>query len=231
MYLNLRNSLITLLTFAAVALAGTAAQAQTFRTSYGDQSRANKWDMSFRLLSSGSESASSTNGSSINVDSEVGWGFGFGYNFNEHLSLGFDFDFVKPRYQAVLVDENLDVTTIKTRLTVSSGQLKGTWNILKGPLTPYVEAGLGWTYLDSNFPSGPPVTGCWWDPFWGYICNTFYSTYSDTSFAYNGGLGVRWDINPMVFLKGGYRQQRIDLGGRTGDIDLESWRIEIGTSF
>jgi opacity protein-like surface antigen len=223
--------MLVTLAVTALAMAAATAEAQTFRTPYGDQSRDNKWDMSFRLLSSGSESAGSANGSSIDVDSEVGWGFGFNYNINEHFALGFDFDFVKPRYEAKLIDESQDVTTIRTRLTVSTGQLKGTWNMLKGPLTPYVEAGIGWTYLDSNFPSGPPVTGCWWDPFWGYICNTFYSTYSDTSFAYSGGLGVRWEINPLVFLKGGYRQQRIDLGSRTGDVDLESWRIEVGTSF
>ena len=209
----------------------SATQAQNFRVPSSDESRAQKWDFSFNILGLESEQANGTNGSGLKIDSETGWGFGIAYNINKRFALGFDMNFVKPGYTATLVDEDDEVTTINHKLTISTGQFKGVWNILQGPLTPYVEGGLGWTYIDSNVASSPPITGCWWDPFWGYICNTFFNTYSDTSFSYSGGLGVRWEITPQIFLRGGYNYLKVDLGSSAGDLKLGSWLFSVGTSY
>ncbi len=207
------------------------ATAQSFRVPSTDNGRAGKWDLSFILFNTESEDYGSSDGSRLDLDSDTGWGFGIAYNVNANVGLGFDFSYVQPDYAAVLVDENGVPTEISTELDIVTGQFKGIWNILQGPLTPYVEAGLGWTYIDSNVASSPPITGCWFDPFWGWICDTFYSTYSDSSFSYNGALGVRWQINPRFYLRGGYNQLRIDLSSAADDVDLSTWRIEIGTSF
>jgi len=217
-------------TLCLLCLAG-AVTAQEFRVPSVDNSRANKWDLSFNLIGLESESTSGPDGAGAKIDSEVGWGFGFAYNLNKNFALGFDFSFVEPRYNATLVDEDGDVTNVSTRLTASTGQFKGIWNILDGPITPFVEAGLGWTYLDSNITSGPPVTGCWWDPWWGYICSTYWNTYSDTSFSYGGGLGLRWDVTSSFFLKASYDLLKVDLGSSAGDLNLNNWKIDIGTSF
>jgi len=220
----------TAIIFILCSLSVTAS-AQSFRVPSTDNSRANKWDMSLILFNTESEDYGNPGGSTLDVDSETGWGFSIAYNINANLGLGFDFSYVRPRYKAVLIDEDEMATEIGTKLDVSTGQFKGIWNILKGPLTPYVEAGLGWTYIDSNVADGPPITGCWFDPFLGWVCSTFYSTYSDTSFSYSGALGVRWQVSPEFFLRGGYNQTRIDLSSAAGDLDLGSWRIDIGTSF
>lgn len=209
----------------------TAAAAQTFRVPDVDNSRANKWDLSFNIFNTESEDYGKSGGTTLDLDSETGWGFSIAYNLNANFAVGFDYSYVKPRYNAVLIDENNMATQIGSKLDVSTGQFKGIWNILKGPLTPYVEAGLGWTYLDSNVASSPPLTGCWFDPFFGWICDTFYTTYSDTSFSYSGALGVRWQATPEFYLRGGYNQIRIDLSSASSDVDLSSWRIDIGTSF
>lgn len=213
-----------------LSLSATAA-AQSFRVPSADNSRANKWDMSLLIFNNESEDYGSNGGTRLDLDSDTGWGFSVAYNINANIGLGFDFSYVKPRYNAVLIDENNEATEISSKLDVSTGQFKGIWNIFKGPLTPYVEAGLGWTYLDSNLASSPPITGCWFDPFLGWVCGTFYSTYSDTSFSYSGALGVRWQVNPEFYLRGGYNQTRIDLSSAATDIDLSSWRVDIGTSF
>ena len=70
------------------------------------------------------------------------------------------------------------------------------WHLMDGPLTPYVGAGLGWTWIDTNVPTGPPVTGCWWDPWWGYVCYTDYPTKTTDAFSYQAILGVRYEFNP-----------------------------------
>ena len=205
--------------------------AQEFRVPSVDSSRANKWDFSFSILSTESESYSSANESGLDISSETGWGFGIGYNLNTHFALAFDFSYSQPRYTATLVDENDVPASFSHKMTINTGQFKGIWNFVDGPLTPYAELGLGWTYLDSNVASSPPITGCWWDPFWGYICDTFYSTYNDTSFSYSGGLGVRWQITPGFFLRGSYNLLKIDMSNSAGDPELYSWRMDIGTSF
>ena len=211
-------------------IAGTAA-AQEFRVPGIDDTRANKWDFSFNILSTESDTLSGQNGSGLDIKGETGWGFGVGYNLNAHLALGFDFSFVEPKYTATVVYEDEPTQTISHRMSISTGQFKGIWNFVDGPLTPYADLGLGWTYVDSNVASSPPVTGCWWDPLLGYICRTFADTYSDTNFSYGGGLGVRWELTPRFFLRGSYNLLRIDLGSSSDEINLNSWRIDIGTSY
>jgi opacity protein-like surface antigen len=83
---------------------------------------------------------------------------------------------------------------------------KGTFNFLEGPITPYVELGFGWTAVDSNIADGPPVTGCWWDPWWGYVCAPYWDTYTEDLTSWSAGLGVRWDINRMWGLKASYNR-------------------------
>lgn len=220
-----------LLTLVSLLLLATVATAQEFRVPGIDDNRANKWDFSFNILSTESDTLSGQNGSGLDIKSETGWGFGIGYNLNAHLALGFDFSYVEPNYTATVVYEDEPTQTISHKLTISTGQFKGLWNFVDGPLTPYAGLGLGWTYLDSNVASSPPVTGCWWDPLLGYICATFAETYSDTSFSYGGEVGVRWEVTPRFFLRGSYNLLRIDVSGSSDDINLNSWRIDIGTSY
>ena len=122
--------------------------------------------------------------------------------------------FLEPSYELTLVPDEPNPTplTINEKLTLFNGMLTGTYNILKGPVTPFVDLTAGWTHVDSNVTDRPPVTGCWWDPWWGYICRSYWSTYSDTSFSYGGGLGVRWDISSAIFMRASYNMLRIDGG-------------------
>ena len=43
----------------------------------------------------------------------------------------------------------------------------------KATFTPYVTGGIGYAFIDTNIPDSPPQTACWWDPWWGYVCDTF----------------------------------------------------------
>jgi opacity protein-like surface antigen len=201
------------------------------------QERGGKWQSTFNVFNQGSEDISSNSGTNLDFDDEWGWGFGFGYNFNNHLALGFDLNFVRPRYNATIVtdddgDQEPDGTTnISHKADMFTGQLNLTYNILNKAITPYIEGGLGWTYVDSNVADGPGGTVCWWDPWWGYICSSTYSTYDDTRFSYGGGVGMRWDINPGVFLTGSYNVLQLDTPSQADDGLFDSWRFQIGWMF
>jgi opacity protein-like surface antigen len=196
-----------------------------------DGLRDRNWEVSVLTQYQTGNSQDYEQGSSIDIDSSLGWGFGFGWNWTEKWHLSYRFSLNKPDYSATIVpdpEENPDAMpqTLDYTMSKYSHQFNVTYHFLRGPLTPYVQAGVGWTKLDSNVPDQPPQTGCWWDPWWGYICSTTWSTYSTSEFTYNVGLGVRWDINGALFVRGAYNRQFISIDN--GDLNFDTITLEGG---
>ena len=144
-------------------------------------------------------------------------------------ALGFDMLYAKPRYRATFNTEDEGLVSVRHEMSVYSGQFNGTWNLMEGSFTPYLQLGAGWTYVDSNVSDGPPVTGCWWDPWWGYICISDWRTYETSEFSYNLGLGVRWDINNAVFTRAAYSREYLSLDNGTLNFDMLT--LEMGLMF
>jgi len=228
--LNIRN-LAVLLILATLSSPSWAQGA--FR--FGPDERAGEWNVALQAVYLAKEGVSGEQGTGLDISDDWGFGFMFGYNFNNYLALGFEMSFLDPRYTyTYLPDDDGDPSTpptgdpetISHKASVFNGIFRGTYNILSGPITPFVDVNLGWRYIDSNVASSPPVTGCWWDPWWGYVCRSFWNTYDDTSFIYGAGLGLRWDINRDMFLRGSWSWNKGDAGA--SDPTLEMGRIEIG---
>jgi opacity protein-like surface antigen len=101
-------------------------------------------------------------------------------------------------------------------------RLNGVFNFMEGPLTPYVIAGVGWSFIDTNIPTGQVSVGCWWDPWWGQICTPYQPTLDVDGFTYELGLGVRWDIGDHYSLKLAYEKSwfELDHASSTPDLDL-----------
>jgi len=163
------------------------------------------------------------------------WGFALqiGYNFNEHWNLAGSFSWSQPDYQAVV--QPLQGTpggprSISGSIQMNTFGLNLTYHILKGPLTPYVEGNVSGTYINTDIAAGPPVIGCYWDPWFGQICGVTQPTKSDTFFSTGIGGGLRWDINKYVLLRGGVRYQWIDLSN-TGVPGFTIFKIDVGFKF
>ena len=214
-----------LLLLAVLGLSTTAVAQQN--------SRDDTWEFGVLLFNQGSTDLNGADESSIDIDDALSFGLGIAYNFNSHFSLGGELSWSSPDYSAVIIpDDGIGIPeTINHELSVFSYGLKGTFNLLDGPFTPYAELGLGWSNVDSNIADQPPVTGCWWDPWWGYICDTFYSTYSKTREYYAGALGLRWDFDNGMSLKGSYGIQEVSTGKSTEDASFEQIRVELAWRF
>jgi opacity protein-like surface antigen len=163
------------------------------------------------------------------------WGFAFqiGYNFNAHWNLAGIFSWSQPDYQAVVQPAAGTLggpRSISGSIQTNTFGLNLTYNILKGPLTPYVEGNVSGTYINTDIAAGPPVVGCYWDPWFGQICGVTQPTKSDTYFSTGIGGGLRWDINKYVLLRGGVRYQWIDLSN-TGVPGFTIFKIDIGFKF
>jgi len=195
--------------------------------------REGMWEFGLLLNNLSSESLSSSDGASIDIDSSTGYGFSVGYNFSERLALSGEFSWNSPDYDAVLISDDLANTPVEIshELDVYSLFFKGTFNFMEGPFTPYVEASFGWTEIDSNVADSPPVTGCWWDPWWGYVCETFYSTYSKTQESYGAAAGLRFDFRNGMSLKGSYGIQETEASKASGDASLDVIRVELAWMF
>ena len=188
--------------------------------------RAQKMEASVQFLRTGSENVNGQNGSSVDMDSAFGVGVGFNYNLDQNIALGFNLSWSRPDYEATFFSPEEGLVSIDHRMTLSSGQFKGTWNFLDGAFTPYAEAGIGWNYVDSNVSKGSGVTSCYWDPWWGYVCRRYTRSYNETELAYSFGVGLRYEFGNGMFVKGGVNRLEVD-GGKF-DPTLDTALLELG---
>ncbi|MCO4812185.1 MAG: porin family protein [Gammaproteobacteria bacterium] len=201
-------------------------------TAAAQSDRGGMWEFGLMLNHSDSESLSAEGGSTLDIESSRGYGLNLAYNFNSRLAIGGEFNWSSPDYSAVIVPDGIGLPeTINYKLDSYSFIIKGTFNLLEGPITPYVEAGLGWTEIDSNIQDQPPLTGCWWDPWWGYICDTFYSTYSKSQESFSGAAGLRWDIDNGLTLKAAYGVLNVKASRASGDANFEMYRVDLAWRF
>jgi len=215
-----------LITTVAVLVAIDTAHADGYR------SRTGRWDFTVQMRYLDSQSWKADGGSSVNTNSDIGWGFGFGYNFNDHLAMGLDIGWNSPTYDATIMSADTPGTSrqVSAEMSTSTIHLNLLYNFIAGPITPYVSAGIGSTYIDTNIPSGATGTSCWWDPWYGYVCYGYQPTYSSSRFSYSGAVGVRWDLNPQMFLRASIGSIWIDMS-HAGDQAFTNGRLELGFSY
>jgi opacity protein-like surface antigen len=221
-----------LLILALLLVVSTTVQAQRFnKKNVYDDLRHGQWEASLLVQGAGGVDLGGESGSSIEVDDTIGWGFTIGYNLTANWNFSYKFTMASPDYTATIVPEPPEgedpvPRVIDYQLDKYSHALNATWNWFDGPLTPFLQGGIGWTRIDSNIPSQPPQTGCWWDPWWGYICDTTWKTYETSDFAYNLGIGLRWDINGALFLRGSYNREWVSVD--SGDLDFDTLSLDMG---
>jgi len=192
--------------------------------------RDGKWEASLQFLNSQSVDISGENSSALAIDSDLGWGFSLGYNLNNHLLLNFEFSSVTPDYQATLIEDDGDTYEVAHKMNLYQSQFNAVYNFMAQQFTPFVQAGAGWSYLDSNISDGPPNSVCWWDPWWGYVCDYYQNTYNDTRFSYNVAAGVRYELDNSMFFSASYQQNWVDLSN-SEDMSMGMIRIEVGSIF
>ena len=196
-------------------------------------SRDGRWEGSVILAFQTGLDQSYEGGSELSVDSTMGWGLSFAWNWTEKWNLSYRYQSTNPNYTALIVPEEGSIEvprTIEHDMSKSTHQFNVTYNFSRKAFTPFVVAGVGWSKLDSNVPTtAVPGVGCWWDPWWGYICFADWKTYKTSQFTYNLGAGLRWDINNMLFTKASYVREF--LSSENGSINLDTAVLELGLMF
>ena len=195
--------------------------------------RAGKSDFYFSPFFTNSQNYTFEGGTSVQTDTGTGIALGWDYNFDAHWAAGVEFNWGEIDYRATAQpgpgNPNAPTRINGTMLT-SGLRFNGTYNLASGPLTPFLTANAGWTYVDTGIPDGLPQNVCWYYPWYGTFCSTVVPTKTTTKFSYGLGLGVRADIGRSFVVRGMVSQQYVDFSNYSTTPWVQ-WRIDLGTRF
>jgi outer membrane protein assembly factor BamD len=171
-------------------------------------------------------------GTTVELDGGAGFMLGVAYHYTDRLQLGSTFTYDQKDYTAELVGDDPDESfAVKGSLDSMTLMFDVAYRILTGPLTPYVAGSVGWSWVDTNIATEPPDIGCWWDPWYGYVCTSFQDTKSVSSLAYGLDVGLRYDLNEVFAVQGGYTMRWVDFENATGTPAFDGFQLSLGWKF
>jgi opacity protein-like surface antigen len=221
-------------TIGASLLAGLFVMAPVCASAQEEESlRKGRWEIMLSPQYMLAKNLGFDGGTTAKIEDTWGFAFQIGYNFTDHWNLAGLFSWSEPDYHALVqpaAGNPLPARNTSGSIQMNTFGMALTYNILKGPLTPYIDGMLGGTYINTDIAAGPPQVGCYWDPWFGQICGVFQNTKSDTFFTFGLGGGLRWDVNRWFFLRGGARYQWMDISN-TGTPGFTMVKLDIGFKF
>ncbi|MEZ5276526.1 MAG: outer membrane beta-barrel protein [Opitutaceae bacterium] len=227
---NPRHRVLT----AVLVLLGAATLGQA-QGSQATKASANRWGTSEFYLG-GSFVGGGTNilkQDPVTLDFDDDWNFlvGGGYNLNDNLYIGGEMNFANTSFTGTGYDPD---TGEESRLTQRLKQwailIGGEYNLLTGPVTPYVSAGLGFTYMETDVPGGDAELICV-PGYWQWWCYWAYPVYSDWFFTYYAGAGLRWDVNDRTVVRLSYESNWINVSGLSSSPRQDVFSLTIGGKF
>ena len=222
---NKANAKIITLSLIFLAIVSSTAEA-----AFHD-SRVKKWEFFLAPQVINSKALQFEHGSEVNISKRSSLAFGFGYNLSSNIELGGRFSSSSSSMSGTIIQDDSENTAVPftSNLYTSSINFDFTYNIFSGPFTPYITANLGYTYLDSGIPTGNIGTGCGWYFGW-YYCGPVAQTFTSNEFNYGAGLGLRYDFNRKLYIKGGVSKNIIDINS-TNTPDFTIYQFIIGFMF
>lgn len=200
---------------------------------HAEGSRSPGWEFGIDGVFQDTAKHSFEGGTTVDFDDDLGLSGYVAYRFNNYFELQFALDWASVNYDVTLQPSQTPGTQFEGSGDIESFTPKFALNInlLDGPLTPFVTAGAGWAFVDTNIPDGPVEIGCWWDPWWGNVCYPYQSTRSFDDPAYQLGVGMRWDINDSNSLRLLYEKHWLDYSNGSSTPDFDQLKFGIAFQF
>ncbi len=179
--------------------------------------RAGRWEIFlFGQDMDGDEASETISGEKFDtiVDGFTGVGIGGGYNLNDYVGIKLD---AFGGSTDLKIESGLDILEEDT--DISGVNLNFDVYFFPGRLTPFVTGGIGVITLYEDF-----------DDHDHHHHHYHYDDYS-TSFSYNAGAGVRWDIGNHFFVKALYRSTWSELEDTDDTMQFDGFSMFAGYMF
>lgn len=203
----------------AICFAGLMLALLAGATASQAQDREGRWEFTLGALYQLGTQADFEGGSSIDTEDDFGFSLSTGYNINSKLNATFGFSYADIGYDATVIGNEpgdppgeIGISGEYETWGMSANLL---YNFSEGAMTPFIGAGIGWSWIDTNVPSGLPETWCYWDPWWGYVCYTEYPTKTTDAFSYQAMAGLRYEFSYTSFIRLWYASKWLDLDQAT----------------
>jgi opacity protein-like surface antigen len=205
----MRHHLLILASAAALA-ASQGAAAQMLNNNGGGLG---DWEFRIGPVFQEAKDVSFNGGSSAHIDSTTGVKMGLGYYVTDHLIIGGNFGWGHSSFNGSVASGTPGVSSSieNGHVDFSTLMFDAGYTFLNGPIKPFGKVGLGWNWVNTNIAAGPPQAGCWWDPWWGYVCSGWQPTHGASSFAYQAGAGVQVNFTRRFAIDLDYQYTWIDL--------------------
>jgi outer membrane protein assembly factor BamD len=193
---------------------------------------AGRWEALIGSTYANSATTDFKGGTKVTTDSGMGFNGGVQYHFTNQFSAGAQLSYDSKGYKAQLAGEQPgEVYSIKGNLKTTSLMVDSSWNFMTGRWSPFVTAAVGWSSVNTDVNTGPPDVGCWWSPWYGYICTAWQKTKTESGFSYEAGLGLRYDINDTLAWNGSYRIKWVGFDNATGTPRYDGFQLNLGWKF
>ena len=177
-------------------------------------------------------SADFEGGTAAEFASSTGFMVGIGYDLTSRFEIGTNFSYDRRNYDASIAgDDPGEVFPVSGRLDSLGVLFDLTYNFMSGPLSPFVVTGVGWNWVDTNIATRPPQIGCWWNPWYGYVCTSFQDTKTIDGLTYQLGAGLRYHLSDSFSLSGSYRMSWVNFPNATSMPTFDGLNLFLGWRF
>ena len=183
----------------------------------------------------GSDTYAFDGGATARNDGGAGIGVSAARNLNNYFAIGLEATLAEFNYRASVAPGASNAGAgFEARGDMESLALRAhaTWNLLSGPLTPFLSAAAGVIFLDPDFSGDPPANGCWVYPWHGQVCGDQAPHTTLTRFTYGAGAGLRYELAARQgFVRAYAGGEWIQLSESSSAVGYVVIRADFGLSF
>jgi opacity protein-like surface antigen len=217
---------MTRILFFLFCLAATPAMAQL-------RADTNEWSLDLFVV--GSKHYEFEGGASARNHGGGGIGLTVTRNLNDYLAVGVEATLSEFDYRAGVAPGAGNAAAGFQRegsMETAGLRFHATWNLLARPVTPFLTAGAGVVFLNTNLESDPPTNACWIYPWYGEVCGDKAPRSNLARFAYGVGAGVRYELpRDLGFIRAFVGGEWIHFSEALSPVGYAQFRADFGLRF
>jgi hypothetical protein len=202
---------------------------------FGQPIRGDSSEAGLQLFVVGAKNYGFEGGASARNDGGVGMGVFIARNLNDYFSIGLEGQVAQWDYRASVAPGAGNAGPgfdTKGSMETAAVRVNGTWNLLSRPWTPFLTAGAGAIFLDTNLDAAAPANACWIYPWYGQVCGAEVPRGTLTRFTYTAGLGLRADfLGKQGFMRAYFGGEWIAFSEATSTVGYVQARLDFGLQF